>query len=149
MGRESEPGMFRGRMRQLGRGVGWGKSHLINSSFSSSYNKEEVKFVTRSSKYVYTYTAVKDASVHKLQKSYGYEVVSSLRGLEEWHGRWKTDEPGDRYQHKGDQSDWYGHSLPRRYKQPYQEEQRVQAITNIQLSKISAINRSKIRSRRT
>ena len=35
-------------------------------------------------KQAYTYTAVKDVILHKVKKSYGYDVESSLRGLEEY-----------------------------------------------------------------
>ena len=44
--------------------------------------KERVKFVTSLIKQAFTYTAVKDVIVHKVTKSYGYDVESSLRGLE-------------------------------------------------------------------
>ena len=39
--------------------------------------------MTSYSKQVYTYTAVKDTIFHKVQTSYGCEVGSSLRDLEE------------------------------------------------------------------
>ena len=40
--------------------------------------------MTRSIKKVYTYTEVKDVIFQKVQKSYGYEVASSLSYLEEY-----------------------------------------------------------------
>ena len=40
--------------------------------------------MTRVSKQFYTYTAVKKVIFQKVQKSYGYEVPSSLRDLEEY-----------------------------------------------------------------
>ena len=40
--------------------------------------------MTGSSKQVYTYMAVKYIIVHKVQKSYGCEVESSLSDLEEY-----------------------------------------------------------------
>ena len=48
------------------------------------YKQEEVKFVTSSKKQVYTYTSVKDVIFQRVLKSYGYEVISSLRDLEEY-----------------------------------------------------------------
>ena len=76
MGREIEPGGFkvRGRYRWIGQGQGRG--YFNKSSSSSSYKREEIKFVTSPSKQVYTYTAVKDVIFQKVQKSYGYEVAS-------------------------------------------------------------------------
>ena len=81
MGRESEPGRFKGRGRYWGRG--WGRSirYLKKRSSSSLYNREEVKFMTRSRKQAYTYTEVKGVIIQRLQKSYGYEVASSLRDI--------------------------------------------------------------------
>ena len=40
--------------------------------------------MTSSSKQVYTYTAVKDITFHKVQEYYGCEVASSFRDIEEY-----------------------------------------------------------------
>ena len=82
MGRESELGGFKGRGRYRGRGWGRDRGYFNKSSSPSSYEQEEVKFVTRSIKKVYTYTAGKDAILQIVQKSYGYEVESSLMDIE-------------------------------------------------------------------
>ena len=82
MGQESEPGRFIGRGRYWGRSRGWGSGGFKNSSSSSSYKLEEVKFVTISSKQVYANTAVKCVIFQIVKILYGYEVASSLRHLE-------------------------------------------------------------------
>ena len=81
MGRESEPGRFKSRERSQGRCQGGGRRYFNKISSSSSYTIEEVKFLTRYTKQVYTYRSVKDIIVDRVQKSYGYEVESSLRDL--------------------------------------------------------------------
>ena len=40
--------------------------------------------MTRSNKQGYTYTEFKDITVQKVQKYYGYDVASSLRGLQQY-----------------------------------------------------------------
>ena len=67
MSRLNEPGRFRGRGKSQGRGRGLGRGYFNKSLYSSSYRLEEVKFMTNSSKQVYTYTEAKDAIVHKVK----------------------------------------------------------------------------------
>ena len=83
MGIESEPGSFRVRVRSRGRSRGRGRG-IFNKILSSSSCNQDIKFVTTSRKQVYTYTAVKDIIVQKVQKAYVYEMESSLRDLEEY-----------------------------------------------------------------
>ena len=86
MGRDSEPGRGsgRGRGRYQGRGRFRGGGGFTPKQNQSHTTKQEVKFVTSSSKQVHTYTTVKDEIMQKVQKMYGYEVAYSLRQLSEY-----------------------------------------------------------------
>ena len=83
MGRKSELVRFIDLGMYIERGWGRQKGYL-NRRWSSSPYKQEVNFGTSSSKQVYTYTAVKDVILEKGQKTYGCEVISSLRYLEKY-----------------------------------------------------------------
>ena len=86
MGHDSEPGRGsgRGRGRYQGRGRFRGGRGFTPKKNHTNTTKQEVKFVTSSSKQVFTYTTVKDEIMQKVQKMYGYEVAYSLRQLSEY-----------------------------------------------------------------
>ena len=75
MGRESEPGRFRGQGISLVKFQGRGIGYFNKSPYSISYKQEKFKFVTISIKQVYTYTAVKDIV---------FQIVENPKGI-----RWK------------------------------------------------------------
>ena len=68
MGRESEPGRFRGQEISQLRCQGGRKGYFNKSLSSSLYKLEEVKFATSPSKQVYTYTVVKDIIIQRVQR---------------------------------------------------------------------------------
>ena len=66
MGREIEPGRFRGQGRSIVIFQGRIREYFNKSSYASPY-KQVVNFGTSFIKQVYTYTAVKDVIFQKVQ----------------------------------------------------------------------------------